>query len=156
MVLPEGRKLARHTAPELARGLRVGFFVSGESLIPCSFPFSAAFSCVPTLVDVRRHFERRVTPADVFARSLDFFLPERRAVSVVAARLVRRAVCNYRLAADQRGPCRIGLCIANRHLDCIEVVTVHPANDLPTVRGEALRRLAGKPARDGPVDRDAV
>src|SRR5712691_10786093 len=156
VLLPQGGKLARRAAPELARGLRVGFFVGGESLVPCSFQLSAALSRVPALVDVRRHFERRVTPADVFARGLDFFFAERRAVSVVASRLFWCGFRDHRLAADQRRSRGIGPCVANRRFDCIEVVTVHPANDLPAVRGEALRRLVGKPPRDGPVDRDAV
>jgi len=53
---------------------------------------------------VRRDLERRVVPADRLARRRDLLLAERRTVRIVAAGLVRRALADDRLAADEARP----------------------------------------------------
>ena len=81
------------------------------------------------------------------ARRGDLLGAERRAVRVVRARLVRRALADHGLAADQRRPVASRPCAASiARVDRVDVVAVDVADHVPAVGLEALRRVVGEPA----------
>ena len=95
-------------------------------------------------------------PAECGARRRDFLVAERRAVRLVRARLVRRALADDGLAADQRRLVRGLLAPPRSPRRSLGVVAVDVGDHVPAVGLEALRRVVGEPALDLAVDRDAV
>ena len=73
--------------------------------------------------DIGGNFERRRIPAQRDPRGGDFIRPQRRAVHIVAALLVGRALADHRAAGDQRGA-TIGLRGGERAFDIGEIMAV--------------------------------
>ena len=97
-------------------------------------------------------------PAERRARAGDLVRAERRAVHVVRAGLVRRALADDGPAADQRRPVG-GSPRARARCAASSAAASWPStprDHVPAVGLEALRRVVGEPARDVAVDRDAV
>ena len=130
--------------------------VRAQLRIPLRFERRAALARVPRGVDLGGDLERRVVPAERDAGRRDLVLPERRAVDLVGPRLVRRALPDQGLAADQRRPIGGRLRALERGVDRGRVVAVDLRDDLPAVRAEAVRRIVREPADHLAVDRDAV
>ena len=128
----------------------------GEARVPVGLPRGAALARAPRRVDRLRNRERRVRPAERRARGGDLLLAERRAVHGLGALLVRRALADHRLAADERRAVGDGLRRRDGRVDGVDVVAVDAADHVPAVRLEASRRVVGEPAGDVAVDRDAV
>ena len=78
-----------------------------------------------------------------------------RAVRIVRVDLVRCALGDEGLAADERGP-GIRERLDHGALDGRGVVSVDVRHDVPAVALEALRRVVSEPALDVAVDGDAV
>src|SRR5690606_17935656 len=101
---PVLRQLAEHAALELGGEFRIRLGVSLVAVFPFLLECGAAAAAVPRLVHRLRNFEGRVIPADVRARGGNFVGAERRAVRVGGVRLVRGALADDGLAADDAGP----------------------------------------------------
>ena len=130
--------------------------IGGEQLVPGRLLLLAARARVPAGVDLLRHFERAVVPAELVARQLDLVLAERRAVGLGRALLVRRTETDHGLAADQG---RVGGLRARRldrlaHL--VGIMAVDVAHHLPAVGFEAGGGVVAEPAAHLAVDGDAV
>src|SRR5688572_22110564 len=141
---------------ELGGKLRVLRFVRLEAPAPARFRALARRARVPARADFVRDDEGLVRPAERLARERDLGVTEGCAVAFLLALLVRRAVTDDGLAADQRGLALLALRAADRARDRFRVVSVDRAYHLPAVGLEPLRRVVGEPARDLAVDRDAV
>ena len=101
------RQLTSHASLELARLTRIRTRVLAKALDATTARAAAAAAArIPHLIYMRRNLERRVVPSDGGSRRRDFLVAERRAVRVMRARLVGRALGDDCLAADQRGPVR--------------------------------------------------
>jgi len=102
-----------------------------------------------TLRRLRAHASRH-------ARRRDFDLAERGAVRRFGALLVRCAVTDDRLAADQCRLVRIDGSRDQRGLDRFGIVAIDIAQHFPAVRFETLGRVVSEPAVHFTVDRNAV
>src|SRR5204863_6230350 len=72
-----------------------------QPLVPCLLcRFRALARGAPPVEHVRRHLERRVTPAELLARALDLLCAKRRAMRTRRAGLRRRAEADRGLACD--------------------------------------------------------
>ncbi len=150
------RQLAPHPPLELGGELGERLAIGVHAGIPGLFGGGARRSRVPTLPEVVRYDEGLVRPVDVRAGCGDLGIAERSAVGRLGALLVRRTPADDRLAADQRGPVRLGFRRPDRALDGGRIVTIHVAHDVPSIGLEATRRIVREPAVDFAVDRDAV
>jgi hypothetical protein len=136
--------------------------VGGKAVVPRGLGRRAPLLGVPTLIDGFRDDEGRMVPAQGLAGQGDFVLAERRAVTLLLALLVRRAVSDDGLAADQAravGDLAGGL---DGGLDRLRIVPVDLGDDMPAIGFEALRGIVEEPGRrvavtaDLAVDRDVV
>jgi hypothetical protein len=153
----EIRRQRRSRPPaELRREPGVLRLVSLEAPAPATFRALACGARVPGGADLFGHHERLVRPGERLARERDFVCAERGTVALFPALLVRCAVADDRLAADQRGLAFLALRAADGARDGIRVVAVHVPDHLPAVGLEAPWRVISEPAGDLAVDRDAV
>ena len=150
------RQLARQTAAQFRGlgGMRLG--VVRHALLPGLLGGGALVGGVPARVDVVGYLEGRVVPADVAAGGGDLLVAQRRPVARLAALLVGRALADECLAADQRGPVRLGPRRVDGGGDGGRVVAVHLGDHVPAVGLKAPRRVVGEPALHLAVDGDAV
>ncbi len=151
-----GRQLRRHAALEFRRELGMYTFILCEQGVPRGLARGAFGAGIPAGVDVARHLERRMGPAELYACGGDLVLAERGAVAGFLALLGRGAVADDGLAADQRRLVRIERRRDECRLHGLGIVAVDIAQDFPAVGFEALRGIVGEPAVDFAVDRDAV
>ena len=155
-IAPGAGQLALHASLVLGGQLGERCAVRIEALAPLPFPRGALFARIPVAANVVGNHERLVRPVELAAGRGDLVRAERRAVRRLGALLVRRAVADDRLAADQRRPILLRRRLRDRRLDRLRVMAIDVADDLPAIRFEALRRVVGEPAVHFAVDRDAV
>ena len=156
---PACRKLARHAAPEFRGKIGILLRVGGKLCFPGRLEFAALPARIPGVVDLLRHFEGRIVPADRRARRGHFLFPQRRAMRLAGVRLGGRALRDHRLAADEAGTVGHGPGLHNRAVDRFDVVAVDGRDDVPSVGLEAPGRVVAEPCVDVRlvgVDRDPV
>src|SRR5690606_12750221 len=153
--LPVGWQVTGHAALEFRSFGRIGLGIGVELGVPLGFGLGAALDGVPAFVDLLRHDEGLVRPADVVARGSDFFQAQRGTVAVVRTALVRRTRADDGLAAEQGGLVGDLLGFLDRLLEGVDVVTVD-RDHVPAVGLETTGGVVGVPAFDMAVDGNAV
>ena len=135
-----GRQLAHHAAHEFLGQLGVAGLVGVELGLPLGLGLGAGVLGVPGGVDVGRHLERRVIPAEGLARQRDLVGAQRLAVRLGGAGAVGRALADDGLADDQRR--RVGALerLLDGGVDELDVVAVDLVDHVPAVGDEAGRR----------------
>jgi hypothetical protein len=113
---------------------------------------AARADLAPPGADIVRHHKRRIPPAELLARALDFFGAERRAMRRRGAGLGRRTEGDDRLAGDKARPVMF-LRPLDRGGDRGVVVPVDPLGR-PAVCGKALDLVVRHRKAGRPVDRD--
>ena len=78
---PVGRQCAAHPALEFGSEIGIGFRIGGKQSFPLAFKRCAALAGVPRILDVLRHDERFVLPAERGTHGGVFIRPHRRAVA---------------------------------------------------------------------------
>ena len=144
------------TANELGRQGRVSRAIGCEQGIPFFLLLGTRCLGAPRSPHLIVDFKRFTDNAQCRARRRHFVLSQRRAMHVVATGLVRRALADNRLAANERrlGVLRLGS--TNGRIDCIDVVAIDATDNVPAIGFETLRRIVGKPADHIAVDGNAV
>ena len=154
-----GREFARRAAAQFSGFGRKRLLVPREEPLPAPLRARAALARVKALVHMRGNFERRVPPADRFARGGDFLFTERRAMRRAGISLGGRPFRDHGLRADQRRARLLPLRLAQRAVHCRDLMTVDVRDHLPAVGLEAAPDVVGVPLADVSllgIDRDAV
>ncbi len=130
-----------------------------EPLLPIGFGLGAALHGG---AEMGQGFVRKIEllvriPAEILLGRLHFFCAEWRAVGLAAARLVGRAEADGGANHDERRSRRLGLGCDQGAVDGFDVgVAMFDAQDLPTIRFEALAHVFGERQRGGAVERHLV
>jgi len=124
-----------------------------KTVITVAFNLGTDFLRVPTFIDIRRNFKRRMLPTQVLASQCNFIVTQRCAVAFFLTLLIRGTKADDGLAADDGRTIRNGTRFINRLLDGFRIVTVNLRNDVPAVGFKALRRIVRKP--DVYIDADS-
>ncbi len=130
-----------------------------ESLLPVGFGLGAALHGRTEMVNGLVGKEELLVriPAQILLGRLHFLCAERRAVGLAAACLVGRAEADGSANHDERRSRRVGLGCDEGAVDGFNVgVAMFDAQDLPTIRFEALAHVFGERQRGGAVERHLV
>ena len=151
-----GRQLADHAAMQFLGQVGEGGLVGVERGGPLGFELRAGGLGVPGAVDVGRHFERRVIPAEGLARQRDLVGAQRLAVRLGGAGAIGRALADDGLADDQRRARGALACLRDGGIDGVNAVAVDLVDHVPAVGLEARLDVVDVPGGDLAVDGDAV
>src|SRR5690606_23585699 len=150
------RQRAGKPAFELPGQLRKLLAIAGKKFVPGGFALGAAGARIPGGIDRLRNDERRMAPSKLHACRCDFVLAEWGAVTGFLALLVRGAETDDGPGADQGRLVGAVEGRTDRRTHGVGIVSVNPSHDIPAVGFEPRRGVAGKPAFDFAVARDAV
>ena len=144
-------------APFQLRGQgRMGRLETVKAGQPLGLPALPLLDATPIRVNLRRHLERPMRPAEGFAGGRHLIFAQGSAMHGGAALLVGGAEADDGLDADQGGPPVAARGRVQGRLDVRHLMSVHAADDAPAVACKARRHVFREPGGHLAVDGDAV